>query len=62
MAEYIIKEDVVPVVRCKDCRRRYTFNCGMQEWDNDDDGQLRMFSDWTEDDGYCYWGERKDDV
>lgn len=52
--------DAVPVVRCKDCRLRDTFNCGMQFYGYDDDMNLRKSDDWTMDDGFCYWGERKD--
>ena len=52
--------DAVPVVRCKDCKYRDTINCGMQFYGYDDDGHLCKSDDWTQDDGYCYWGERKD--
>lgn len=44
--------DAVPVVRCKDCKIRYTDRCGMfdveAEWE------------WTEDNGFCQYGERKE--
>lgn len=52
--------DFVEVVRCKDCNRRNTIDCGMQFYENDDDGELFLSEDWTQDDGFCYWGERKD--
>lgn len=52
--------DAVPVVRCKDCKYRNHLDCGMQSYDYDDDGILRMSADWTRDDGFCYWGESKD--
>lgn len=52
--------DAIPVVRCKECRFRDTFNCGMQFYGYDDDMNLRKSDDWTMDDGFCYWGERKD--
>lgn len=52
--------DAVPVVRCKDCKLRDTFNCGMQFYGYDDDLNLYKSDDWTMDDGFCYWGERKD--
>ena len=58
----LVKTDLVPVVRCKDCKHRNTFNCGMQFYGYDDDMNLCMSDDWTQDDGYCYWGERKDNV
>lgn len=72
MAEYIIKEDVFPgtlmydivgeLVRCRDCKFRNTIDCGMQFYGYDDDENLCLSDDWTEDDGFCYWGQRKDDV
>lgn len=52
--------DSVQVVRCKECRFRDTFNCGMQFYGYDDDMNLRKSDDWTMDDGFCYWGEKKD--
>ena len=72
MPEYIIKEDVFPgtlmydivgeLVRCRDCKFRNTIDCGMQFYGYDDDENLCLSDDWTEDDGFCYWGQRKDDV
>lgn len=45
--------DAVPVVRCKDCKIRYTDHCGMfdveAEWE------------WTEDNGFCQYGERREE-
>lgn len=52
--------DAVPVVRCIECKYRDTINCGMQFYGYDDDGHLCKSDDWTQDDGFCYWGERKD--
>lgn len=44
--------DAVQVVRCKDCKIRYTDRCGMfdveAEWE------------WAEDNGFCQYGERKE--
>lgn len=44
--------DWVDVIRCKDCKIRYTDRCGMfdveAEWE------------WTEDNGFCQYGERKE--
>ena len=61
----ILKElpsvDTVPVVRCKDCKYHDTFNCWMQFYDRDYDGRLCMICNYTEDNGYCFGGERKDD-
>ena len=72
MAEYIIKEDVFPgtlmydivgeLVRCRDCKFRNTIDCGMQFYGYDDDENLCLSDDWTEDDGFCYWGQRKENV
>lgn len=40
------------IIRCKDCKIRYTDRCGMfdveAEWE------------WTEDNGFCQYGERKE--
>lgn len=48
------------LVRCKDCKHRKTCVCPMQEaefneWECDFE-----YYDYTEDDGYCHRGERKD--
>lgn len=63
-----ISEDVVEVVRCKDCEHRETFGCPMYteeivEWD--DDGYFEqeiLVSDHSTDTGFCSCGKRKDDV
>lgn len=49
--------DVAPVVRCRDCRKRYTMNCFMYYECLQCGGQW----DWTTDDGYCESGERKNE-
>ena len=48
--------DVVPVVRCRDCRNRYTTNCEMYYECSQCGGQW----DWTTDDGFCSSGKRKE--
>lgn len=48
------------LVRCIECKYRDTINCGMQFYGYDDDGHLCKSDDWTQDDGFCYWGEKKD--
>ena len=45
----------VPVVRCCECRHRYTMNCSMYYECSQCGGQW----DWTTDDGFCDRGERK---
>ena len=56
--------DAVPVVRCRECKHRYTENCpmyfhdfywleGYGEYVDDD-------TDHTEDDYFCHEGERKE--
>lgn len=40
--------DAVPVVRCKDCRKRGSYPCPM----------FLIAHDCTEDDGFCHLGER----
>ena len=47
--------DVVPVVRCLECRHRYTMNCSMYYECSQCGGQW----DWTTDDGFCDRGRRK---
>ena len=47
--------DVVPVVRCRECRHRYTMNCSMYYECSQCGGQW----DWTTDDGFCDRGQRK---
>ena len=54
--------DAVPVVRCVDCKHRYTFVCPMYHTETyigdldgfDDDYEV----DRTDDDGFCHLGER----
>lgn len=52
VTDYLLDNDVIPVVRCKDCKHR-------------DDGKCPMEDDcpWyeTSDDGFCSYGERKED-
>lgn len=50
--------DAVPVVRCRECRNRYTMNCSMYYECSQCGGQW----DWTTDDGFCDRGERKVNV
>lgn len=47
--------DAVPVVRCRECRHRYTMNCSMYYECVRCGRQL----DWTTDDGFCDRGQRK---
>lgn len=58
--------DAVKVVRCKDCKRRETDGCMMRdtEWVTVDEGDGYqeddiVIRDYTVDDGYCSYGERK---
>lgn len=58
--------DVVEAVRCKDCKRRETFDCPMyyeERIDWDDDGYTEtdiLVTDNTTDDGYCNCGVKAD--
>lgn len=47
--------NVVEVVRCRECRHRYTMNCSMYYECARCGGQW----DWTTDDGFCDRGQRK---
>lgn len=48
--------DVVEVVRCRECRHRHTRDCAMYYECSQCGGQW----DWTTEDGFCSYGERKD--
>ena len=48
----------VPVVRCRECRHRYTMNCSMYYECSQCGGQW----DWTTDDGFCDRGQRKIEI
>lgn len=48
--------DAVPVVRCKECRNRYTTHCLMYYECDKCGGQW----DWTTDDDFCSYGVRKE--
>ena len=57
VADYLLDNDVVPVVRCKDCKKRYKPNeCPMC---------ILVYGeqhDFTQENGYCDRGERRTDV
>ena len=48
--------DAVPVVRCRECRHRYTMNCSMYFECSQCGGQW----EWRTDEGVCDRGERKE--
>lgn len=53
--------DAVPVVRCKSCMKRSTFQCPMySEVDGSDYVLDIITNDRTDDDGYCHSGARMD--
>lgn len=56
-----------PVVRCKECKHRYGYECPMyhEEWFTIDEGDDCYDDDFrvidkTQDDGFCYCGERNE--
>lgn len=61
MATYFVNNipdagaDAVEVVRCKDCKKRNTEDCGMQ-YECGCGGQWH----WETDNSYCSWGEKMD--
>ena len=60
LAEHLIANDVVPVVRCKDCKHlKYGYQCycplGMN-LNNDGDAYVLV----DPDDDFCSYGERSD--
>lgn len=61
--DYADTVDAVPVVRCRDCRYRFTSSCPMfheEQTYNDDDGYDWIDHDYTHDDGFCDEGKPKD--
>jgi len=61
-ADHECEYDFMPIVRCKECKNRYTFDCPMyaEEWFDIDeyDSDFRVIDD-TEDDGFCYIGQKE---
>lgn len=64
-AQYEATKDAVEVVRCKDCKHRHEDECPMyweEQIDIDEgDGYYDteyIIHDYTQDDGFCSWGER----
>ena len=57
--------DAVPVVRCRDCKWRFTPHCPMfheEQTYNEDDGYEWVDHDHTSDDGFCNEGEHLDEI
>ncbi len=55
--------DAVPVVRCKDCKYRFTLDCPMRHEEltyDEDDGYDWIDHDYTSDDRFCNEGARTD--
>ena len=56
--------DAVPVVRCRECKHRYTENCPMyfhaSYWHEGYEEYVDDDTDHTEDDYFCQEGERKE--
>ena len=56
--------DAVPVVRCRECKHRYTENCPMyfhdSYWHEGYEEYVDDYTDHTEDDYFCPKGERKE--
>ena len=56
--------DAVPVVRCRECKHRYTGNCPMyfhdSYWHEGYEEYVDDYTDHTEDDYFCPKGERKE--
>lgn len=50
--------DVAPVVRCKECRKRGTPDCAMWYQCSVCGGQWS----WETNDGFCSYGERRDNT
>ena len=50
ITDYLLQHDVVPVVRCKDCKYK----------GDEDFCPLLSMAQYTEDDDFCSYGERKE--
>ena len=66
MAVEALSSNAIQVVQCKDCKHRETDDCPMYwvEWSifEDCDGHTDdkyIIHDYTTDNGYCHYGERK---
>lgn len=66
MAIEALSTNSMQVVRCKDCKHRETDDCPMYrvEWFSIDEGDGDfeddyIIHDYTTDNGYCHYGERK---
>ena len=57
-AERVVAADVVPVVRCKDCKFKSTPDCAMWFECSQCGGQWS----WETNNDYCSYGERRDDA
>ena len=53
VADYLLDNDVVPVVRCKDCMHRYTASSGVIFC-------TQHITVSAEDDDFCSYGERRE--
>ena len=51
--------ELVPVVRCKDCK---WYGVNPYDWENEDEMFCKFWTDWlpTNADDFCSYGERKD--
>ena len=56
VADYLLDNDVVPVVRCKDCKHciYISYACG-------DVRCGKLHTDYIKEGDFCSYGERKDD-
>ena len=52
--------DIVPVVRCKDCRYRFTSLCPTHSVEYDMENEPDIMWGIEEDDGFCSHGEPKE--
>ena len=67
MAVEALSSNAIQVVQCKDCKHRETDDCPMYrvEWFSIDEGYGAfeddyIIHDYTTNNGYCHYGERKE--
>ena len=68
VVESLPSAEAVEVVRCGECKNRGSDACPMffEEWFTIDEGDGYVDDDYREhdyttDEGYCHWGERRED-
>lgn len=62
VADYLIDNDIIPIVRCKDCKYRGNWKCSMFTYEYHEWREDYVGIDNTEDNGFCHCGEREEEL